>query len=110
MPCDTILKREQTLAERIQEVKKSLSRLERYLQVGQVRVQIGPQGAVVFVGWKDNDGVTDVCAYRTLSAQNSFALRRAVARAEALSGKKVNLQAVAAGYHSHDGGGSWSKH
>jgi hypothetical protein len=48
--------------------------------------------------------VTDVCAYRTLTASNSWALRQAVAKAEQLAGRKVSAAQVAAGTHSHDGG------
>ena len=64
----------------------------------------------MFQGWQDQNAVTDVCAYRTLTASNSWALRQAVARAETTTGKRVNAQAVAAGWHSHDGGGSWGQH
>lgn len=110
MPCDTRLRKNQTLAQREREISEALARLERYLQTGTVRVQISPQGAVAFQGWSDPEGVTDVCAYRTLALKNSWALKQAVARAETMSGKKVNPQAVAAGAHSHDGGRTWSKH
>lgn len=104
MACETILRPNQTLAQRMDEAKRALERLERYLQTGSVRVVIGPTGAVAFSGWKDRDDVSDVCAYRTLAAQNSWALRQAVARAEAQQGRKVNPRAIAAGHHSHDGG------
>ena len=107
MPCDTRLRAGQTLAQRIDQVKAALTRLERYLQAGSVKVQIAPNGAVAFTGWADRDDLSDVCAYRTLAVQNSWALRQAVARAEAMSGRKVNERAVAAGVHSHDGGKSW---
>jgi hypothetical protein len=111
MPCDTVrLSPGQTLAERMAQVKAALQRLEQKLQSGAVRLGIGPNGAVVFQGWADRDGVTDVCAYRSLAAENSWALRQAVARAEQFSGRKVNVNAVAAGVHSHDGGRSWDKH
>jgi hypothetical protein len=92
------------------EVKRTLKRLETYLSAGRVRVGIGPNGAIVFQGWADRDDVSDVCAYRTLALENSWALRQAVARAEATSGRKVNPQAVAAGHHSHDQGATWSRH
>lgn len=95
---------------RKREVKAALDRLERYLQTGSVRIQISPQGAVAFQGWRDRDRVTDVCAYRTLMLKNSWPLKQAIARAEAMSGRKVNQRAVAAGVHSHDGGQTWSAH
>lgn len=109
MPCDTILKENQTLDQRSRQIDAALKRLEASLQAGKIKVGIGPTGSVTFMGWKDRDDVTDVCAYRTLAAGNSWALRQAVARAEATSGRKVNTAAVAAGHHSHDGGGTWHK-
>ena len=110
MPCDTILKERQTQAQRAREIKEALARLEQQLQSGKTQVKIGPTGAIAFVGWNDRDSVTDVCAYRTLTMQNSWALKQAVARAEALSGKKVNPMSVASGMHSHDGGHTWGTH
>jgi hypothetical protein len=109
MPCDTIVREGQSFEQRVTEVEKALKRLESSLQAGRVKVQIAPNGAVAFAGWKDRDDVTDVCAYRTLAATNSWALRQAVARAEATQGRKVNAAAVAAGTHSHDGGKTWDK-
>jgi hypothetical protein len=110
MPCASSLQPGQTLAQRQSQIEVALKRLEAYLQGGSVRVGIAPNGAVVFTGWKDRDDVTDVCAYRTLAASNSWALRQAVARAEAATGKRVNPQAVTAGWHSHDGGKTWGTH
>jgi hypothetical protein len=107
MPCDTKLREGVTLVERMSEIKLALARLERYLSTGSVRVTIGPNGAVALAGWKDRDDVTDVCAVRTLYAANSWALRQAIARAEQTQGRKVNVTAVAAGVHSHDGGHTW---
>lgn len=104
MACETILRAGQSLQQRMDEAKAALQRLERYLQSGSVKVVIGPTGAVAFSGWKDRDDLSDVCAYRTLAATNSWALRQAVARAEATQGRKVNPRAIAAGHHSHDGG------
>lgn len=105
MPCDSVKKPNQSLQERNEEVRRSLQRLEQALQSGRVKVKIGPTGGVAFEGWskEDRDGVTDVCGYRTLAAQNSWALRQAVQRAEMQQGKKVNPQAVAAGHHAHNG-------
>jgi hypothetical protein len=110
MPCDTKLRVNQSLKERMAEVKAALQRLEASLRMGTVKVAISQNGAVAFTGWNDRDSVTDVCAYRTLAAENSWALKQAVMRAEQMSGRKVNPTAVAAGFHSHDGGQTWSKH
>lgn len=106
MPCDSTLRRGQTLASRNEEIKRALTKLEAELNLGRVGVKIAPNGAVAFTGWKPDDrgDVSDVCAFRTLQAQGSFALRQAVQRAEAQQGRKVNPAAVAAGHHSHDGG------
>lgn len=109
MPCDTVRDPNQTLEDRNNQVKAALRRLEAALKNGTVRVSIGPSGGVAFVGWKDRDDVTDVCAYRTLTAEGSWELRQAVTKAEAMTGRKVNPNAVASGHHSHDGGNTWHK-
>lgn len=111
MPCDTVLKPNQTLAERNREIDAALARLEAYLTNGVVSVGIGMNGAITFDGWKDRDGLSDVCAYRTLTNEKkSWALRQAILKAERKTGRKVNPQAVASGLHSHDGGKTWSRH
>lgn len=93
------------------EIKDALKRLEEYLARGTVKVVVGPQGAVAFQGWREQDraGLGDVCAIRALTAESSFALRKAMATAEAASGRKVNLAQVGAGVHSHDGGRTWGR-
>ena len=88
----------------------AIKRLEAALSVGVAQAVIGAQGAIAFKGWKDNQGVTDLCAYRALVAKNSPALRRAMARAEVLAGRKVDTVAIATGTHSHDGGRTFSTH
>lgn len=110
MACETMRQPGQSLSERIDQVKKALTRLEQQIQASRVKIGIGPNGAVVFQGWKDRDNVTDACAFRSLTASNSWILRQAVMRAEAMSGRKVNARAVAEGHHSHDGGHTWEKH
>lgn len=64
MPCDTKLKPKQTIQQRAAEVRSSVVRLDKLIVDGQVRVKVGPQGAVAFSAWGDNerDGVTDACA------------------------------------------------
>jgi len=98
---------QQTLEERMKEISAALLQLESQLQSSSVKVQIGATGAVAFTGWNDRRKISDACAFRSLTAKNSWALRQAVARAEAMSGRKVNQRAVAAGVHSHDGGRTW---
>lgn len=107
MPCDTY---DQT-PQRKATVKASIEKLARMLALGTITVQIGPQGAIAFRGWlaTERQGVADVCAYRRLSAMNSPELRRAIARAEVMTGRKLDPQSIAQGYHTHDGR-VWSKH
>lgn len=106
MPCVPI----NPTPERLARVRTALQRLESALAAGTVQAVIGAQGALAFKGWQDNDGVSDLCAYRRLLASNSPALRKALARAEAMAGRKVDQGAIAQGTHSHDGGMSWSNH
>ena len=109
MACDTVRSVGQSLAAREAEVKGALRRLEQALAAGQARVVVGPTGAVAFQAWADRAGLSDACAYRVLTVEGSWILRQAVARAEAMGGRKVNTQAVAAGHHSHDGGRTWGR-
>ncbi len=112
MACETRVRQDQTIQERFEETRKSIKRLETELAQGRVKVGIGPNGALVFAGWRkeERSDVTDACAYRVLTASSSFALKQAVQRAEATSGRKVNPTAIAAGMHSHDGGKTWGTH
>lgn len=112
MPCDTKLKKDETLEQRSARADAATERLEKALTAGRVRVQIGPNGAAAFVGWaeEDRDGVADVCAIRRLTKKNSWPFRQAIVKAEAASGRRFNMQAVNAGLHSHDGGKTWGTH
>jgi len=99
----------QSVAQRQVAIKAALKRLEAKLKAGRVTVTIGPQGGIAFTGWtnEDKDSVTDACAYNTLQAEGNWELKQAVARAEAMSGRKVSAAAVAGGFHSHDSGKTW---
>lgn len=110
MACMTALSQGQTLTQRMSQVEQALKRLEQYIQTGTVRIGIGTNGAIVFQGWKDRDGISDVCAFNSLRATNSWVLRQAILKAEGMSGRKVNPKAIAAGVHSHDGGKTWGQH
>lgn len=112
MACETRLRDGQTLAARFEETRKAIAKLEQALKEGKVKVGIGPNGAVLFAQWgkADRSDVSDVCAYRTLTAASSWALKQAVAKAEQMTGRKVNPLAVAQGCHSHDNGKTWEKH
>lgn len=110
MACDTMRKPNQTIAERASEIETALRALKAALLSGKVQVKIAPNGAITFAGQYDRADLTDACTYRLLTYQNSPELRAAIARAEAMSGRKVNPRAIAAGHHSHDGGRTWDKH
>lgn len=107
MPCDS---QAQATPELKRAQETAVERLGKALAVGGgVSVVIGATGALAFRGWADKDraGLSDLCAYRKLAAKNSPELRLAVARAQALYGRKLDLNQVAAGSHSHDGGQTW---
>lgn len=102
MPCDTVL----TQVEK----RDALADLRKRLQSGDASVVIGREGGLAFKGWEGRRGMADVCAYRLLKIENSFAMQQAIHKAELLAGRKLNEQAVASGLHSHDDGKTWSKH
>lgn len=107
MPCMT----EANITPAILEKRQSaVARLEAAIGRGTVNVSIGREGGIAFASWTDRDGVSDLCAYRALSTQNSPILRRAIARAEAMQGRRLDPRAIAAGVHSHDGGKTYSRH
>lgn len=107
MPCDTLTN---LTPEKKADQRSALARLEGSLRAGTVTAVIGGNGAIAFRSWLDRAGLSDLCAYRKLTASNSPALRAALARAEAMAGRKVDPRAVAAGVHSHDGGNTWGNH
>jgi hypothetical protein len=109
MACDTIRKPGQSLVERASEVEAALRKLRSDLLTGRTQIKIAPNGAIAFVGAGVAGDLTDACAYRVLAFQNAPELRTAVARAEAVQGRKVDPRAVQAGWHSHDGR-TFSKH
>lgn len=95
---------------KISERMSAVRRLDAMLANGTAQAVISPQGAIAFKGaWQgaERSDVSDLCAYRVLAATNSPALRKALARAEALAGRKVDMRAVNSGVHSHDGGTHW---
>ena len=112
MPCDTRLKTNQTIKQRAEEVRKAVERISQGLVLGNVKMVVGPQGAVAFTGVSeaDRDGVTDACAYRRIMVSGSALAKAAIARAEMLSGRSVSKLVVGQGAHSHDGGRTWHDH
>ena len=112
MPCDTRMKRGQTIQARAEEVRTVVDQVAKLLAAGRVKPVISPKGAVAFAGLTDadRDGVTDNCMYRRLMSTGSVQAKLAIERAELLAGRKVDRQMVAQGMHSHDGGVSWHDH
>lgn len=112
MPCDTKLKVGQTIKARAEEVRTVVERVVRGLAAGRISAKVGPTGGIAFLGIDatERDGVTDACMYRRVMATGSALAKAAIAKAEALSGRAVNRQAVAHGHHSHDGGKTWHHH
>ena len=111
MPCDVTYDINMTAEEREEQIAETLTDLQVKLSKGSIQIEIGPQGAVAFANWNatDRNGIADVCAFRRLTNQNSWALRQAIAAAEFRTGRQVSTTAVAAGTHSHDGGATWAK-
>jgi hypothetical protein len=110
MPCESVRQPNQTLAQRVTEIKRIIDELNLLIMKKRVNVVVGKQGAIAFVGseWERiRNGVTDACAYRTLLTRGSMLTRTQIMRAEELAGTKVNRQVVAQGVHSHDGGATW---
>lgn len=126
MPCYTRLKpnyrrtgRRQTITERKAEVKAVNDAVDTWIKTGKVKTVIGPQGAVAFKGATEadqvaldsvRDGVTDACVLRHVMQHGSAAAKMAIQRAELTSGRRINMQAVAQGVHSHDHGATWHGH
>lgn len=112
MPCDTRLKKGQTIKQRAEEVRAVVDRINKLLVSGKVTAIVSAQGAVAFKGLTeaDRDGVTDNCMYRRLMSTGSALARQQIAKAEALAGRKVDRTVVNSGHHSHDGGVTWHTH
>lgn len=105
MPCLT----QPNLTEQAKAAQRAaLARLLAGLAAGTAGVTIGKAGGVAFTGWTDRGGVSDLCAYRALA--NRPELRRAILKAEAASGNRMDPRAIASGLHSHDNGATWSRH
>lgn len=107
MPC---ISQPNRTPEVIKAQESAIERLNKALGNNEASLVIGPAGSVAFKGWTDRADVSDLCAYRKLASSNSPALRRAIMRAEAMAGRKIDPRAVASGMHSHDQGATWSKH
>lgn len=109
MACETRLKPRQTIQQRADEVRRSVSKLDALLKKRRVKPKVGPQGAITFDGWSDadKDGVTDACAYRQIMKHGSSLAKAEVAKAEMVAGRQVDKKVIGQGVHSHDGGETW---
>lgn len=110
MPCDRQLKPQQTIQERAEEIRTVVNKIASGLAAGSIKVNIGPQGAIEFVGLSDKErnGVSDNCIYRRLMATGSVTAKLAIAQAERASGRKINDKVIAQGVHAHNG--IWHAH
>jgi hypothetical protein len=109
MPCDRKLRKGETISQRAEAIRKAVESLAAGLGASRIKAIIGPQGAIAFLGWSEEDrnGVDDNCAYRRIMATGSALAKAAIMRAEQLAGRSVNKQALAQGVHSHDRGATW---
>jgi hypothetical protein len=111
MPCDSMKKPNQTLAQRREEIRKRMKKVDRLVAQKKVKLKVGPQGAVVLIGLsaEDRDGMTDSCIVRRIMATGSAPAKLEIEKARILAGctPAQVQQAVKAGVHSHDGGASW---
>lgn len=111
MPCFSKPRRNQTLTQRKEEVRKKVTLIDKLIAARKVQVKIGPQGAVVFTGISDEDraDLTDICIYNMLMTRGTLAAKLKIRQAEELAGRKVSRAAIQAGIHSHDGGATWGR-
>lgn len=113
MPCDTIrTSPEQTLAQRMKEVRAAGAKIDGLLAAGKAKAVIDKRtGAITFIGIPDSAraGITDACVYRTIMRSGSHAAKQAIMKAERLAGRVVDKKVVASGLHSHDGGATWGR-
>jgi hypothetical protein len=112
MPCDSRLLAGQTISQRKEEIKKTVSVLDKLIAAGKVRVKIGPRGEIAFSAWADSERnrITDNCAYRRLLVTGSSLTKAKIAQAEQMAGRSVNKQLVGQGAHSHDNGLTFHNH
>jgi len=110
MPCDRRLKPNQTIQQRAEEIRETVSRLQKGLAAGTVKAVVGPQGGVAFEGLTatDRNEVSDACMYRRILATGSATSKLALMKAEQLAGRKIDAMAVAQGWHMHNG--VWHSH
>ncbi len=111
MPCDTRLRKGQTISQRADEVRKAVERLNRGLTSGSVKALVSKQGGIQFDGFGnlERDGVTDSCLLRRILATGSSSAKLAIQKAEQRAGRTLDKTAIAQGLHTH-GDGVWHTH
>lgn len=109
MACETMRAPQQTLAERIAEVRAVLGLVDRGLLKRKIKPVVGKNGAITFTGLaaEDRRSVSDACIYRRIMATGSSLAKAEIARAEQIAGRGVDRKQLTAGVHSHDGGATW---
>lgn len=112
MACDTRTLKNQTFAQRKDQVRAAIANLNTLLIARRIKPVIGPQGAITFQGWSEQDrgAVSDACAYRLIMATGSALARAEIAKAETMAGRTVDRAVVNNGTHSHDSGVTWGRH
>lgn len=75
MACDFRIPAGMTPLKRKTEIEEAMDRLQKALAIGTVKIKVGPQGAVTFVGNWDRRGISDTCAYRKLLTSANPAVR-----------------------------------
>lgn len=109
MPCDTRLKRGQTISQRATEVRDVTNKIMSGILQSRIKVVVSPLGAVAFSGIseEEKDGVTDACVYRRIMVSGPATVKAAIERAAMMQGRAIKKEVVNSGVHSHDGGQSW---
>lgn len=109
MPCDTRLKKGQTISQRATEVRAVTNKVMSGILQSRIKIKVGPTGAVAFEGISEGekDGVTDACIYRRIMVSGPATVKAAIERAAQMQGRTISRQAITAGHHSHDGGETW---
>ena len=112
MPCDTRLQENETKKQRTAAVSAAMAEIRAAIAAREARAVVSKEGAValMFGATVNRARMTDACIYRKLAQENSWEFRQMIAKAEALAGRRVNIQAVDSGLHSHDGGRTWGRH
>lgn len=109
MPCDTRLKRGQTISQRADEVRSVTNKIMSGILQNRIKIKVSPTGSVAFDGISEGekDGVTDACVYRRIMVSGPATVKAEMERQAMLQGRTINKAVVNAGVHSHDGGKTW---